>query len=249
MAEKKKSRPHPNTNTRGAAMIVVLCVMAVLLALSLTMLFAASSVVGTAKKSAAFDRCRILAESFSDLLEKDTVGEKWLVESSWPEKDREALRYFAMRSLRSRLEDGTSAGIPFYDNTTMNTTGVSLEEQQKAEKEAEKSAAEYELMISDSDVLNVNGYTMQVKVYLEGNAAYLEKQRKAQEDGHSSDWEYYRALAYHGNVRLVTLVTAEKGETSYRLKTTYRPQVLLKSEGAGSAPQITWQWEVEGRET
>ena len=56
-------------------------------------------------------------------------------------------------------------------------------------------------------------------------------------------------MAYHGNVRLVTLVTAEKGETSYRLKTTYRPQVLLKSEGAGSAPQITWQWEVEGRET
>ncbi|PWJ73793.1 UNVERIFIED_CONTAM: hypothetical protein C7383_111129 [Murimonas intestini] len=55
---------------KGAAMIVVLCIMAVLMALSLAVLLSASVVMGNAQKAATREQCRLTAITFSEALEE-----------------------------------------------------------------------------------------------------------------------------------------------------------------------------------
>lgn len=58
-------------DTRGDAMIVVVCLMFLFTALSLAMLLSVSAVTGSLKKNAALTRCRLAAESFSEMMGKD----------------------------------------------------------------------------------------------------------------------------------------------------------------------------------
>lgn len=63
---------------RGAAMVVVLCVMAVFLALSITILLSASVALNSAKQNVLSEQCRIQAVTFSDLVDdamEDTKSE------------------------------------------------------------------------------------------------------------------------------------------------------------------------------
>lgn len=55
---------------KGEAMIVVLCIMAVLMALSLAMLLSASVVMGNAQKSFIREQCRLTAITFSEAIEE-----------------------------------------------------------------------------------------------------------------------------------------------------------------------------------
>ncbi|RZT02298.1 hypothetical protein [Cuneatibacter caecimuris] len=59
--------------TRGDAMVVVLCIFAVLLALAVSLLLAASTMTGAARRAAVSERCRTAAVSFSKLLEEDMI--------------------------------------------------------------------------------------------------------------------------------------------------------------------------------
>ena len=52
-------------------MIVVVCLMFLFTALSLAMLLSVSAVTGSLKKNAALTRCRLAAESFSEMMGKD----------------------------------------------------------------------------------------------------------------------------------------------------------------------------------
>lgn len=52
-------------------MIVVVCLMFLFTALSLALLLSVSAVTGSLKKNAALTRCRIAAESFSEMMAKD----------------------------------------------------------------------------------------------------------------------------------------------------------------------------------
>lgn len=59
----------------GDAMVVVLCILMVLLALSVTLLSSISTQVGMARKNASSERCRALAISLSDTICEEIVSE------------------------------------------------------------------------------------------------------------------------------------------------------------------------------
>lgn len=73
MWDKKRKRSDGNKriNKKGDAMIVVVCLMFLFTALSLALLLSVSAVTGSLKKNAALTRCRIAAESFSEMMAKD----------------------------------------------------------------------------------------------------------------------------------------------------------------------------------
>ena len=65
----------------GAATIVVVCVMALIMALSLGLFTTASVLMKTAVKQTASSQCRILAVSFSEEVEEALTGEKTIYQS------------------------------------------------------------------------------------------------------------------------------------------------------------------------
>ena len=73
MSDRNRKKDFRNNikDTRGDAMIVVVCLMFLFTALSLAMLLSVSAVTGSLKKNAALTRCRLAAESFSEMMGKD----------------------------------------------------------------------------------------------------------------------------------------------------------------------------------
>lgn len=112
---------------RGAAMVIVLCVMVVFLALSTTVILAGSVALNTARNNVVYERGKVQAASLSELFVGDLVGRQIKDDSSsllryvrdgimakpgaeaWPPYDEktnnrdEAVRTFSMDS-----EDGSS---------------------------------------------------------------------------------------------------------------------------------------------
>lgn len=60
---------------KGAAMIVVLCILSVFLALALALLLASSTLMQTARRGVEDVRCRIEASTFADCVEDDLEDE------------------------------------------------------------------------------------------------------------------------------------------------------------------------------
>lgn len=73
MSDRNRKKDFRNNikDTRGDAMIVVVCLMFLFTALSLAMLLSVSAVTGSLKKNAALTRCHLAAESFSEMMGKD----------------------------------------------------------------------------------------------------------------------------------------------------------------------------------
>ena len=73
MSDRNRKKEFRNNikDTRGDAMIVVVCLMFLFTALSLAMLLSVSAVTGSLKKNAALTRCHLAAESFSEMMGKD----------------------------------------------------------------------------------------------------------------------------------------------------------------------------------
>lgn len=69
--KRKRNAGSKRINKKGDAMIVVVCLMFLFTALSLALLLSVSAVTGSLKKNAALTRCRIAAESFSEMMAKD----------------------------------------------------------------------------------------------------------------------------------------------------------------------------------
>lgn len=67
---------------RGAAMIIVLCVMVVFLALSTTIILAGSVAMNTARNNVVYERGKVQASSLSELFVGDLVGRDITDESS-----------------------------------------------------------------------------------------------------------------------------------------------------------------------
>lgn len=60
-------------DNRGAAMVLVLCVMLVFITLTLTMLASAANLMGNAKQDAILKRCQVMAVSLSDTLKAEML--------------------------------------------------------------------------------------------------------------------------------------------------------------------------------
>lgn len=64
-----------NSSNRGAAMIMVLCIMSIFIMLSLGLLLGASTVIGSARKAAVSEQCRVAAVSFSKMITEELTDE------------------------------------------------------------------------------------------------------------------------------------------------------------------------------
>lgn len=92
-------------DTKGAAMIIVLCIMAIFLALSVSVLLAGSVALNTAKNNITYERAKVQAVTLSDLIvndmkdtASDTAGAEGSLQAflksriksdSWPSYDPE----------------------------------------------------------------------------------------------------------------------------------------------------------------
>ncbi|MCP1110957.1 hypothetical protein [Ohessyouella blattaphilus] len=81
---------------RGDAMIVVMAILAVMVVLGVTLLLSASMVLGTAKKNVTGERLKIMASSFSEVIEKELTSTgsseikeyvKNALDDNWPAYD------------------------------------------------------------------------------------------------------------------------------------------------------------------
>lgn len=100
----------------GTAMIVVMCVMAVAVGLSLALLLSASVAVMNAARSNRKEQCRILAVSVSDVFCKEVeTYEYWT--SALPEQEEE------MAPLQKILTSVATADWPEYDESAETGTG------------------------------------------------------------------------------------------------------------------------------
>lgn len=107
MLQNNRKKWKENKN-RGAAMVIVLCVMAAFLALSVSVLLGASTAMNTAGQSVIAEQCRIQTVTFCDLIDEamkaDNTGsmQSYLREEmqsgSWARYEGEENRDEAVRS-------------------------------------------------------------------------------------------------------------------------------------------------------
>ncbi len=76
-----KKKLHICRDNTGATTIVVVCVMAIIMALSLGLFLTASVLLSTSGRTLASEQCRILAVSFSEEVERMLTDEKYSFES------------------------------------------------------------------------------------------------------------------------------------------------------------------------
>lgn len=253
------SKRNDGKNRQGDAMVVVLCIMALLLVLSLSMLLAASATIGTSKKHAIYERCRIMAETYSGMADANILGKEktgaapeWQVVENCNPQDQieggsESLSHMAMRSVRAYMESGLHAPIPVFDNEYVGLStedGLTSEEAEAVRKTEEKSAAVFELQ-----QYSQQGYQMEMKVYLDLNQNLVneaENKLKNQEKYKNAPSYLTKTLACQNLVRLITVVSCKKDREYYQIRTYYTAKVYPKSDEA--ALDIYWKWEKERME-
>lgn len=81
-----KEKLHISRNNTGATTIVVVCVMAIIMALSLGLFLTASVLLSTSGRTLASEQSRILAVSFSEEVERMLTDEKYSFESRTSEE-------------------------------------------------------------------------------------------------------------------------------------------------------------------
>ena len=115
MHKRWKDRLKAAGNKKGAAMIMVLCVMAVFLALAVSILLAGSVAMNVAKQSALAEQCKVQAVTFSNV-----------VDAAMEDKDSDICQYLKQQisgggwnSFDESNQDSAAAAIREYsiDNT------------------------------------------------------------------------------------------------------------------------------------
>lgn len=99
----------------GVTTIVVVCAMAIIMALSLGLFLTASVLMKTAEKSTAGEQCRILAVSFSQEIERQLTGKQYQYEGQTDEASAEAQNIHTT-SLWHYVKQNISDGSwPYYE--------------------------------------------------------------------------------------------------------------------------------------
>lgn len=258
MAKQTTQKQH---NQKGAAMVVVLCIMAVLLVLSLSILLSGASLVGSARKNRLATNCRVMAESFQDLLDDGIVGaDKSMEVDQFPDKagDGVSLAYYAMRSLRTQQEKGGAAA----DNNLLSLL----------DKEEEYSKEPHRVFYGGGDIYNESGYQLELEIYLRADKNELNDANSLIQSTYGpgapgphegSEYtgrflEYYMPLMYtepQAGVRLYSHLTCSNGKEQYTIDSSYQVKLTAdletnvftpQSDGSyieENPPKITWRWE------
>lgn len=240
-----KKRTSFTTEQRGAAMIVVLCVLAILLALSLSLLLAASTIMGTEKKTGNTEKCRELAISLSDRLTEELT-------------ENDAIHLYEGTDQDLNM---TNAGISVYVTNALRQSFENdppidriLVEEWTAGEDFNDVRARAESNLGDDDVYSfswsganealgiLDGFKLTMQPYLiyKGDRDVLAGKVTAASGKAKYD-------AYTGeDIYLGMLVRCEntKQTAGFDVRTYCKVSVSTKT----STKQVIWNWEKEWRE-
>ncbi|MGN0377677.1 MAG: hypothetical protein ACI4ED_08580 [Suilimivivens sp.] len=104
-----------NKKNEGVTTIVVVCVMAIIMALSLGLFLTASVLMKTATRTAASEQCRILAVTLSDQVEKQLTGEETQYESRLEENAAKAEDIHNISLWHYIKQEITDGSWPYYE--------------------------------------------------------------------------------------------------------------------------------------
>lgn len=240
-------RTKPLKNESGAALVVVLCLLAVLMVLAFMMLLSASGMVGSAKKSAIFDRCRIMAQTFDEMaasnLETDGNGKTVpdTYEALVPDLSNgmEKLGTLAMRSMMAAGESKTVDG------------GILFIAPDEERTEAFAASASYEAYVDGTTQLDMNGYEIKMTVWLSSEDKTLDAYRAdadtlANENAGSFP-NLYKTQAYDGVELHTEIICKYENDDIYKIHTVYTAQITADAGNtAGEKPVFYWKW-IKGR--
>jgi len=183
-------------NNKGAAMILVLCIMMVFLALSLSILLAASVMQGTARKAAVSERCKVAAFSYSELVERQLVVGAEVISSMEADSVKSLFRTFIVdRGAAGVYDPEETADVPEKITLACGMEGESIGQ-------------------------TLNGYNIQMQVYWEGDGKEIENALNA---AGSDPLEIEKA---YRDIRLYVDVICVKASESYRVRSEYAVTVV-----------------------
>lgn len=215
-----KKRKGQNASS-GYAMIVVICVMSILIALSLSLLLAASGALGSSGRQLTASRCRVMAESFEQLLSEQI-------------QDPQAAQQAA------NMEAGDISGsIQYY--LRKEITGQSAVPWEGADLSQEeipdRMIKRYEITSGGKaveELLQIDGYQMEAAFYWQADMELLTKMlaENPEQEGLSGGKAYEDA-----GTSLVVSVSCSKGRETQTVTACHKLSVA--SDGAGG---WIWQW-------
>lgn len=195
---RRKNTSCPLSGDRGAAMIVVLCVMALFMALALTMLFSAASITGNARITAVNKRCEIAAVSLSEALNEEIT--KSQEKNNDPVQTiQDYMRYNIDRAWESRT---SSLWDPYIEDLEISSPQVhQVVFANLGDLEGMKTLIE-------------ENYQLQVEFYwmMDKDAPFL---------NNAADGDRWKLFGCHGSKMVVTCICS-KGDESYKVRTVYQ---------------------------
>lgn len=205
----------------GYAMIVVICVMSILIALSLSLLLAASGALSNSGRQMTASRCRVMAESFEQLLSEWIQDPQAAQQAAYAEKGdtSDSIQYF----LREEIT-GQSA-VPW--------EGADLSQEEIPDRIIKR----YEITSggeSIEELLQSEGYQMEVAFYWQADLEFLKKKlsENPEKEGLAGGTAYEEA-----GTKLVVSVSCSKGRETQTVTVCHKLSVI--SDGAGG---WIWQW-------
>lgn len=106
-----------NKKNAGMTTIVVVCVMAIIMALSLGLFLTASVLMRTAAKTAASEQCRILAVTFSEEIETQLVAENHIYEDRLTEDTARMEDIYNISLWHYIKQNITDGSWPYYEES------------------------------------------------------------------------------------------------------------------------------------
>lgn len=209
-------------NKRGDAMITVLCIMLLFMALSLTILLAASSSLGSSKQNAASTRCRLAAESFSEMMAEELMDKK----------NKNEYQQAVIKMLR---EDTSFEYCRTSDIETNLKWSYTVESNGKS---SDKGSGIYPI----SEILP--GYEISVNIYWGEKNLTLDEIQDELYSWPVDETDHTDVInpAKYSQKYIYTEVTCSKGSVSYTVRQKFLIMVDKKNSEGEPTDEETYEW-------
>lgn len=225
-------------DNRGAAMVVVLCVMVVFLALSTTIILAGSVSLNTARMNVLFERGKVQAATLSEQFVKDMnakIGDEPGVDES-DQKKQTLVRY-----LRDEIMN-TSAPWPAYDGAANREAAVRTFTLDTGEGD---DAVKHQIRVEMYWTCDKDGKRVQNL-----SEAFAGEGSEGSPAGENAE-EKLSTNIESGSIKVhlfIDVISTLNGQ-EYHVKRDFRLSAVSEREGIDPADPYPyeWRWEAQGR--
>lgn len=237
MKQNKQGVPFPGRGQKGAAMILVLCLMMLFLVLAVTTMFSSGVLVGEAKKDRIEKQCMLLAVSISKQMDQEMKENKKYSEDN-PVLDMNNFQDMVRAFIDHRVEKKDIKNFekeniekwPYYWKK-QNAWETNLDHGITGKENRGDAAQVFELReTGDADF--PEGYNLSLEVYWT-----------------FEDFEDFRLIMkdskdYYSGILLSVSVICEKGSSSCRVQNYYQLSVSRPNDGQDPEEwqNSSWSW-------